>query len=144
MGAFDQKQTLGFGTRSQSPSREDHPAPVRFTIDPKRRLVIAKFGERITAHDIHLYVQNLCSQPGFDPSYSEVADISSVKELPLEGADFLKLADQVDPFAFQSKRAFVAQTPVQRHAAQMHKILRTQRHFEIFATLEEAEQWIGR
>jgi hypothetical protein len=117
-------------------------ATVRFVIDSERRLVIARFGKRLTSTDIQIYVQNLRAHPSFDPSFSEIADISDVKELPLEGPDFLKLADRVDPFSFESKRAFVAQTRVQKHAARLHKILRSQRHFEIFQTLEEAEGWI--
>lgn len=117
-------------------------ASLRFIVDAKRRLVITRFGERLNAADIQSYVQNLRTHPGFDSSFSEIVDIREVKELPLEADDFLKLADQVDPFSFDSKRAFVAQTAVQKHAARMHKILRGQRNFEIFETLQEAEDWI--
>jgi hypothetical protein len=119
-------------------------AQVQFTVDSKRRLVIAKFGERLTAADIQSYVQNLCNHPSFNASFSEIADISGLKELPLEASDFLDLADRTDPFSLGSKRAFVAQTSLQIHAAQMHKILRNQRNFEIFKTLKEAEDWITR
>jgi len=117
---------------------------VRFVVDSKRRLVIARFAKRVTVMDIQVYVQNLSAHPNFDPSFSEIADLSEVKELPLEGPDFIELADRVDPFSFDSKRAFVARTLEQRHAARMHKILRSQRNFEIFQTLEEAQEWIAR
>jgi len=137
---FGQKEAPDFSRLSRLPACEGQ-ASVRFVIDSERRVVIAKFGERLTVTDIEIYVQNLRAHPSFDPSFSEIADISDVKELPLEGPDFLKLADQVDPFSFESKRAFVAQTSVQKHAARMHKILRSQRNFEIFQTLEEAEGW---
>lgn len=142
MDGFGQKQVQQFSRLSRLPAREGNQASVRFTIESKRQLVIAKFGKQLTAPDIQIYVQDLCAHPSFDPSFSEIADISDVTELPLEGSDFLKLADRVDPFSFESKRAFVAQTPVQKHAARMHKILRSQRNFEIFQTLEEAERWI--
>ena len=139
----------GFGEQ-KAPERGQtsrlHPevkeARVRFTIDPHRRLVIARFGKRLTALDIQTYAQGLSNDPGFSPSFSEIADISNVKELALEAPDFLRLADSVDPFSLESKRAFVAKTTVQTHAARMHKILRSQRNFEIFRTLEEAKRWI--
>jgi len=54
----------------------------------------------------------------------------------------MKLADEVDPFAQDAKRAFVARTPTQNHAARMPKILRSQRNFKIFLTPEEAERWV--
>lgn len=140
MDGFGQKQAPDFRL-SRLPAGESQ-AAVRFVIDSARRVVIATFGERLTVANIQGYVENLRAHPGFDPSFSEIADLRDVKELPLEGSDFLKLADQVDPFSFESKRAFVAQTSVQTHAARMHKILRSQRNFEIFQTLEDAEAWI--
>ena len=142
LGGFSEKPALEVGGPSPLPAHEGHQPLVRFTVDPKRRLVIARFGERLTIADIQTYVQNLCTHPGFHPSFSEIADISDVKELPLEAPDFLTLADRTDPFSLESRRAFVAQTATQKHAARMHKILRHQRNFEIFQTLEEAEEWI--
>jgi len=139
---FAQEQALEFSSPSRSAVREENQPPVRFVVDPKRRLVIASFGQRLTAAEIQSYAQNLCNHPKFDPSFSEIADISNVKELPIEGPDFLKLADRIDPFSLESKRAFVAQTSLQKHAARIHKILRGQRNFRIFEKLEEAECWI--
>lgn len=127
----------------RSPARDTNQTRVRFAIDSKRRAVIAKFGGRLTVADIQRYVQDLRTHPSFDPSFSEIADISEVKDLPLEVFDFMQLADHTDPFSAESKRAFVAQTSVQEHAARMHKILRNQRKFRIFRTLEEAESWIS-
>lgn len=66
-----------------------------------------------------------------------------MEKLDLKAEDFIRLADQVDPFSLASRRAFVVRNSVQAHAARMHKILRTQRRFEIFHSLEEAEQWIS-
>jgi len=138
---FGQGQGPDLGRLSRLPAAEGQ-AAVRFVIDAERRLVIARFGKCLTATDIQVYVQNLRAHPSFNPSFSEIADISDVEELPLKGPDFLKLADRFDPFSLESKRAFIAHTPVQKHAARLHKILRSQRNFEIFQTLEEAEGWI--
>ena len=112
-------------------------------IEAKRRLVVVKFGNRVTAEEIGEYVQKLRTHPSFEPSFSEIADLREAVEIDLQADEFLKLADEVDPFSPEAKRAFVAKTSVQNHAARMHKILRSQRNIEIFRTFEEAERWIG-
>ena len=115
----------------------------RFQVDVERQLVTVKFGNRVTAEEIGGYVEKLLVHPSFQPTFSEIVDIREAQDIDLQADDFLKLADQVDPFSPEAKRAFVARTTVQNHAARMHKILRSQRNIEIFQTFEEAECWIG-
>jgi len=114
----------------------------RFHVDIERQLVTVKFGNRVTAEEIGKYVEKLLVQPSFQPTFSEIVDIREAKDIDLQADDFLKLADQVDPFSPEAKRAFVVRTTVQNHAVRMHKILRSQRNIGIFQTLEEAERWI--
>jgi hypothetical protein len=115
-----------------------------YLIDVEKRLVVVRFGKRLKFSDIELYAMMLRANPSFQPHFSEIADLSQVEHLDVDADEFLKLADQSDPFDVAAKRAFVARNPVQTHAAQMHKILRGQRNFEIFETLEEAEKWMGK
>jgi len=75
-------------------------------------------------------------------SYAEIVDLTEVEDLDLRADEFLKLADEVDPFSPDAKRAFIVRNSVQNHAARMHKVLRTQRNIEIFRSIEEAERWI--
>jgi hypothetical protein len=70
-------------------------------------------------------------------------DLTDVEELDLEAEEFLKLADEIDPFLPDAKRAFVVRSLIQNHAARMHKVLRTKRNIEIFHSFEEAEHWIA-
>ena len=97
----------------------------------------------MTARDIERYAAQLRDFPTFCPDFSEIADLRDVEMLDLKAEEFIRLADRVDPFSYEAKRAFVVQNAVQAHAARMHKILRTQRSFEIFHSLEEAERWIS-
>ena len=113
-----------------------------YTVDAERRVVVVKFGKKVTFKDIEQYSLGLRANPVFKSNFSEIVDLTEVEELALEADDFLKLADEIDPFSPVAKRAFVARTAVQSHAARMHKILRVQRYIEIFRTVEEAEQWI--
>jgi len=97
----------------------------------------------VTAQEIGEYVQKLRDHPSFQSTFSEIVDLREAKDIELQANEFLKLADEVDPFSPQAKRAFVAETSVRNHAARMHKILRSQRNIEIFRMLEDAERWIG-
>ena len=130
----------GFGSH-----RTVHPLSksAEYVVDVGRRLVAVKFGEKLTVEDIQRYSRHLQSNPSFRPNYSEIVDLTQVEELNLQADDFLKLADKIDPFSPDAKRAFVVRNSVQNHAARMHKVLRAQRNIEIFRSIEEAERWIG-
>lgn len=113
------------------------------SIDKNRRLVVVKFGRRTIVEDIAKYARQLVMNPDFQPTFSEIVDLREVERLDLEADDFLKLADQIDPFSLEAKRAFVVRNSVQSHAARMHKILRSNRNIEIFRSLGEAERWVS-
>ncbi len=126
------------------PRHQQHSSQrVEFVINTSSKLVSVKFGKKLTFGDIERYAKRLQLNPQFRPSYSEIVDLTEVEELDLDADKFLKLADKVDPFSPDAKRAFVVRTSVQSHAASMHKILRTKRNIEIFHTQEEADCWIA-
>jgi len=113
-----------------------------YTLDAQKRLVVVKFGKKVTFQEIERYSHLLRADPAFHPMFSEITDLTEVEELNLGADEFLRLADEIDPFSIDARRAFVVRTSPQNHAARMHKILRTQRHFEIFHTLAEAKRWV--
>jgi hypothetical protein len=115
----------------------------QFVVDPEKRLVTVQFGNKLTAKDIARYAERLRIHPEFQPEFSEIANLTEVEEIDLQAEDFLKLADKIDPFSPKAKRAFVVQTTTQRHAARMHKLLRSEKNFEIFESLEDAEKWVS-
>jgi hypothetical protein len=112
------------------------------TVDADRRLVFVKFGKTLTFADVERYIELLQANPVFEPNFSEIVDLSDVVELDMRAEDFLKLADEIDPFEANAKRAFIARSSVQNHAARMHKILRGHKNIEIFRTMDEADQWL--
>ena len=114
-----------------------------FCVDSAHKLVTVRFGKTVTARDIERYAAHLRDFPTFSPDFSEIADLRDVEMLDLKAEEFIRLANKVDPFSCEAKRAFVVRNSIQAHAARMHKILRTQRSFEIFHSVAEAEQWIS-
>jgi hypothetical protein len=62
----------------------------------------------------------------------------------LTAEDLMQLADKIDPFDLDSRRAFVAQNNDQIRAARIHQLLRPgNRNMRIFTSLREARQWLG-
>lgn len=113
-----------------------------FHVDVEGQLVRVRSGKRVTSEEIASYAKELHLHPDFKPTFAEIVDLGEPRDLELQAADFLRLADHVDPFVNEAKRAFVVQTSVQDHAARMPKILRGQRSIAIFHSPEEAEDWI--
>jgi len=127
-------------------NRRDRPpqcTPAEYRIIPEKRLVWVKFGKRVSEHEIANYAASLRSNLLFEPKFSEIVDLRGVEELDLHGTQMLKLADKIDPFSLDSRRAFVVRNATQNHAARMHRILRiANESMRIFYSLGEAEQWI--
>ncbi len=114
-----------------------------YVLNTQKRLVWVKFRSRVTVKDIERYAASLRMNPLFRPDFSEIVDMSEVEELELKAEEFIRLADEIDPFSEQALRAFVVRDEVQKHAARMHQILRAPRNFSIFDSIEDARRWIG-
>ncbi|HET7893670.1 MAG TPA: hypothetical protein VFL34_19225 [Candidatus Sulfotelmatobacter sp.] len=133
--------------RKSTPGDCQSPRPLRasfhYTVDTENKRVVVTFGRKLTVQDIERYANALQSDRSFHPTYSEIIDLTQAEELELQADEFLTLADKIDPFSAEAKRAFVVRTSVQNHAARMHKVLRTQRNIEIFRSLEDAKLWVA-
>jgi hypothetical protein len=131
------------------PSTETQPVPHRlppvYVVAPEERLVSVTFGKSVCIRDIESYATALRADPLFEPGFSEIIDLSEVEELQLDAEHALDLADHVDPFSIGARRAFVARSSVQIHAARMHQLLRNdERNTRIFAFFADAKSWIVR
>jgi hypothetical protein len=111
-------------------------------VDPEKRLVTVRFGSKLTVDVIKHYADLLRSDASFESTFSEIVDLQEIEELELDAENFLKLADKVDPFSPEAKRAFVVRSSGQAHAARIHKILRVHRNIQIFYSVDEAQKWI--
>ena len=137
------EHVLGKHTRAIGQGPRPSRGSFHYTIDNEKMLVVVTFTRKLTVRDIERYAKALQSDRSFEPTHSEIVDLTQADELELQAEEFLSLADKIDPFSHESKRAFVVRTSVQNHAARMHRVLRTHRNIEIFSSLEEAERWIA-
>jgi hypothetical protein len=121
--------------------------PSRFAtylIDLEHRFVLVKFTGTVTFHDIEEYALRLLADPRFSPSLSEIIDLLEVEKVELNPKQAMSLADRVDPFSLESRRAFVAQSQAQINASHVHRILRSEgSNIHVFFSIAEAKQWIG-
>jgi len=134
-----------FGQSTKSERAEGAPhrrIPVEHVVYPGKKLVMVKFGNYLGVRDIERYAILLKADPQFRADFAEIVDLTAVEQLDLQADDFMKLADHVDPFAVDARRAFVARTSMQQHAARMHKILRSKQNIEIFSSVAAAERWV--
>jgi len=114
-----------------------------YKISRHKRLVSVRFGRTLLFDDVQSYTIALYADPEFDPTFSEIVDLSVVEELVMTPEETMKLADLADPFSPGAKRAFIAQTDMQIRAARMHQLLRNDEvNIRIFGSIQEAEAWI--
>ena len=119
----------------------------RYSIDRAKRLVLVKFVGKLAASDLTHYVEALLKDPVKDPEFkrqfSEIVDLTAVDRITITPAEAIALADAVDPFDVNSRRAFVTCKEIQTNAARVHQIVRSpSNNMAIFDTVNHAEQWI--
>lgn len=113
-----------------------------YSIDAGQGVVYVRFGHSMGLAEIEVYARALATNPLFSPKYSEIVDLTAVKDLQLDAEAAVNLADQVDPFDLASKRAFIATSAPQVHAARMHQILWSEKSIKIFDCETAAREWL--
>jgi hypothetical protein len=114
-----------------------------YSIDQSEERVWASFTGNLTFEAIAGYADRLVADRQFDPRYVELVDLRSVERVTISAEELIRLADQVDPFEVNSKRAFVAQSQDQIRAARLHQLLRPgNKNMRIFTSLADAKRWL--
>ena len=112
-------------------------------VDSKNRIVIAKFGGRLTIAEAEHYADDLRNNTAFDPSFSELADMTEVEDPQINYASAAQFARERDPFSHESKRAVVAPKRAMYETAKMYKLIRKDENIVLFKTVDEAKDWLG-
>ena len=117
--------------------------PFDYYIDTVTRVVSARPEGVLTFGRIVDYASCLQMDPRFNRTFSEIIDLRGVESVHLAAHDVMTLAAEVDPFSPGSKRAFVAQSQAQVHAAHLHRILRPEnKTIRVFFSMDDARKWI--
>jgi hypothetical protein len=118
--------------------------PIFFNIYKERRLVMSTVSGVVTIADALAHRENLRKHPDFDPSFSQLVDLSNVAKIEFSREDVEKFA-QATIFLLNSRRAAVATADLAYGLARMFAMFRESKGEEglrVFRTLDEALEWV--
>ena len=118
--------------------------PATYKIDPQRRLVVTRLWDPVTEADVHAHNQQLRTDPLFDPTFRQLADMYDVTNV-LVSTDVVRETAHDQFFTPDVRRAFVARTDgcygmarmFALHAETLGQVI------EVFRDLEPAQKWLG-
>jgi len=117
--------------------------PAFFEIEKHHRLVITSASGVVTMAEALAHNQNLRKHPDFDPSFSQLIDLSDVTKIELNREDILTLAQ--DPIlSDNSRRAILATGDLTFGLARMFEMFRESKGKEtirVFRNRDEARAW---
>ena len=118
--------------------------PVSFKIDKERKLVICTvFGELVDA-DGPTGQRLLLEDPDFDPSFSQLLDLTQVTKVDMD-AETVRTLARTSVFSSDARRALVANSAVLFGFARMFELLREPvggAPVQVFRSREEALHWL--
>jgi len=118
--------------------------PAFFEIEKDHRLVITSASGVVTMAEALAHNQNLRKHPDFDPSFSQLIDLSDVTKIELNREDILTLAQ--DPIlSDNSRRAILATGDLTFGLVRMFEMFRESKGKEtirVFRNRDEARAWV--
>ena len=118
--------------------------PFFYKIDKPRRLVMSTAAGVLTKAEVLSLQDQLRKDPDFDPTFSQLSDLTHVTGMDITGADMRELAART-AFSPKSRRAVIASNDLAYGLARMFEQFREtkgDRGIRVFRKLEDALDWI--
>jgi hypothetical protein len=118
--------------------------PATYEIDKQRRLVISTGSDQLTLADALAHQDRLLKDPDFDPSFSQIMDLTRATLSGLGADDIRKIAER-NIFSAESHRAIVVSSTLVYGFGRMFEMLREtagENGIRVFRDLDEAVDWI--
>jgi len=118
--------------------------PYVYKVYKERRLVLTTAFGVFCLADLLAYREQILKDPDFDPTYSQIADFTQVRQVGISGREVEQYA-QFDLFSARSRRALVAPTDVEYGLCRVFETVREDRGemgVRVFRTLDEALDWV--
>jgi len=118
--------------------------PSSYVIDKERKLVITTAWGDCNTDDVLEFRKQVLKDRDFDPSFSQLADLTGVTRVDVSPDEVRMLAAK-SPFSPQSRRALVAENQMVFGISKMFGILRNLRGeklIRVFRTRSEALDWL--
>jgi ATP phosphoribosyltransferase regulatory subunit HisZ len=120
--------------------------PFFYKIDKQRRLVMSTAAGVLTKADVIGHQDQLLKDPDFDPSLSQLSDLSHVTGFEVTGADMREMTERTI-FSSESRRAVIVSSELAYGLSRMFEIFREskgERGIRVFRKLEDALDWVVR
>jgi hypothetical protein len=118
--------------------------PATYEIDKQRRLVITTGSDQLTLADALAHQERLLKDPDFDPSFSQIIDLTRATLSGVGAEDIRKVAER-NIFSSESHRAIVVSSTLVYGLGRMFEMLREtagEKGIRVFWDLDEAVEWI--
>src|SRR5262245_4365501 len=118
--------------------------PGAYLIDRARSLVMSRAWGVVTATELKRHARALCSDPGFEPHFHQLADMREVTEFRANAGAIRDMA-ALQPFRVGSRSALVVVIDLVFGMSRMYQILteRSPDEFEVFRDFDQAYKWLG-
>ena len=118
--------------------------PAFYKIDRENRLVMTTASGTVTLADALAHQEKLRRDPDFDPSFSQLLDVSFVTRMEIT-SEHVRLLAQSSSFSPNSRRAVLVSNDTAYGLARMFEMLRESAGdtgIEVFRSLDEALDWV--
>jgi hypothetical protein len=118
--------------------------PASYSIDPEHRFIMSRIWGAVTNDDVDQHNERLRSDPLFDPTYRQLADMSGVT-LNLVSADNVKETARDQYFTPGTRRALVVSDDTTFGLCRMYATYAESlgQTVSVFRERKEAEKWLG-
>jgi hypothetical protein len=118
--------------------------PASYEIHPRQRLVISRAWGVLSTAEVADHYRAIAADPAFDPSYSQLADLSNVEHVDMSAPSVRREALET-VFSARSLRAFVARTDEQAIVAKLYGLYGkyVRQNVQVFLEVRDAERWLG-
>jgi hypothetical protein len=119
--------------------------PVAYQIDSAQGAVFSTARGQVTFDEVLHFHAALLNDPGYRSEFCELADMRLMTDSTITGAEMRQLA-ATELFSADSKRAFVAASPLVYGLSRMyesHRVSKNDTGIRIFSNVEEAIEWLG-
>jgi len=118
--------------------------PTFYKIDKERKLVMTTYSGVLTIAEALGHQEKLPKDPDFDPSFSQLFDVTHVTDVQLTAED-VRLLARASVFSRDSRRAILVDSDLKFGLARMFEELRNtmgEKGIRVFRNLDEALDWI--
>jgi hypothetical protein len=118
--------------------------PVSYEIDKQNGVVLSTGEGVVTLDDVLRFRREVARDPDFDPSFSQLGDLSTAISIDLT-TDEIRMLAETSPFSLTARRAFVGDRQEVFELARMFSIfggLRGDRAFRVFRRRHDALAWL--